>query len=163
MFGVVAETQGLDIWRQLAQQEPAIVRDERLMVDWLVHGKYAIILAAKTEPMHDAREAGAPVDIIRVAEANNKSGDLVALLNKAPHPNAAKVFINWLLTKEGQTIYNAAQGTWSGRTDVTVEGSPAKKRLPGAEYFDTNQEEFIFKQTEHYKIAADIFAPYIKK
>lgn len=162
-FGVVAEKYGYDIWRQIAQQEPVVLRDERLMVDWLVHGKYAIIISPKTEPMFNAKDAGAPVDTINVEEGNYKSGDLVGLMNRAPHPNAARVYINWLLTHDGQTVYNAAQGTWSGRADVTVEGTAAKKKIPGAQYFDSNAEEFIVKQPDHFKVAAEIFAAAIKK
>lgn len=162
-FGVVAELHGVDIWRQLAKQEPVIIRDQRLMVDWLAHGKYAIIVGPKTEPMHDAREAGAPVDLLNIAEVNYATGDIAALINKAPHPNAARVYLNWLLTKEGQTAYNTAQGTWSGRKDVTVQGHPTKKRVPDAAYFDSNAEVFVNKQPEYMKVAAEIFAAYIPK
>lgn len=44
----------------------------------------------------------------------------VAVLAKAPHPNAAKVFVNWLLSPEGQTIY--AEGG-----NATVLDSPEVK------------------------------------
>ena len=40
------------------------------------------------------------------ADVNPANGSL-ALFNKAPHPNAAKVYINWLLSKEGQTVFRA--------------------------------------------------------
>jgi ABC-type Fe3+ transport system substrate-binding protein len=29
----------------------------------------------------------------------------LALMNRAPHPNAAKVFVNWLLSREGQSAF----------------------------------------------------------
>ena len=42
----------------------------------------------------------------------------VSYLNRAPHPNAAKVFINWLLTREGQAHWTRASVGNSLRTDV---------------------------------------------
>jgi ABC-type glycerol-3-phosphate transport system substrate-binding protein len=38
-----------------------------------------------------------------------------------PHPNAAKVFINWLLSKEGQELYGKAMTQGSRRLDVNTE------------------------------------------
>ncbi len=42
----------------------------------------------------------------------------LALFNRAPHPNAARVYINWLLTKEGQYGLGKAIGYVSRRLDV---------------------------------------------
>jgi ABC-type Fe3+ transport system substrate-binding protein len=48
------------------------------------------------------------------------SGGL-SVFNRAPHPNAAKVYINWLLSKEGQTIYIRASGYVSARLDAPTD------------------------------------------
>jgi ABC-type Fe3+ transport system substrate-binding protein len=45
------------------------------------------------------------------------SGHLVVLKN-APHPNAAKVFVNWILGKEGQDVFSRAMGQGTRRLDV---------------------------------------------
>jgi len=36
----------------------------------------------------------------------------------APHPNAAKVFINWLLSREGQEVFSRAMGQPTRRLEV---------------------------------------------
>jgi ABC-type Fe3+ transport system substrate-binding protein len=56
------------------------------------------------------------------------------LFNRPPHPSAAKVFVNWLLSKEGQAVFAQAQGYVSGRADVPLpEGTaPWRVPLPGA-------------------------------
>lgn len=41
--------------------------------------------------------------------------------NRAAHPSAAKVFLNWLLTKEGQTIFCKGMGYVSRRVDVSSD------------------------------------------
>jgi ABC-type uncharacterized transport system YnjBCD substrate-binding protein len=43
----------------------------------------------------------------------------VALINKAPRPNAARVFVNWLLSKEGQVKWQERTGNNSFRTDIS--------------------------------------------
>jgi ABC-type Fe3+ transport system substrate-binding protein len=55
---------------------------------------------------------------------------VITLLNRAPHPNAAKVFINWVLSREGQTAFqkvsvadNAASGN-SMREDIPKDIIP---------------------------------------
>ncbi len=48
------------------------------------------------------------------------NGGPVAIKNP-PHPNAAKVLINWLLSKEGQEIYSLAQGQATRRLDVDTK------------------------------------------
>ena len=40
------------------------------------------------------------------------------MIKNAPHPNAAKVFINWILSKEGQQVYGKAFGQSTRRLDV---------------------------------------------
>lgn len=155
--GVVAAIQGWDIWREIARQEPLVMRDEKLMVTWLAQGKYPIIISPKTEPMFDAKAAGAPVDDMSVAEAKYATGDTISFLKNAPHPNAAIVYINWLLSQEGQTIYHAAQGSWSARKDVVLNSTPSKKPEPGVEYFNSNAEEFLKQQPEQMKTALEIF------
>ena len=42
----------------------------------------------------------------------------VSLLSRAPHPNAARVFVNWWFSREGQFTFHEVQGTESIRKDV---------------------------------------------
>ena len=71
----------------------------------------------------------------------------VLLYNKAPHPNAAKLFINWFLSKEGQNAWCKEIPQNSARTDVppfNKDGVAA----PGAQYYFANHESEYAKQTE---------------
>ena len=53
----------------------------------------------------------------------------IAPVKNSPHPNAAKVFVNWLLTAEGQTIFHKAKATMPIRKDVT-DFRPANRLEP---------------------------------
>jgi len=69
-------------------------------------------------------------------------GDIVALFNRAPHPNAAKLFVNWLLTKEAGETWSAATRANSARTDVPIVSERFAGK-PGVTYPDPTQEELL--------------------
>ena len=59
-------------------------------------------------------------------------------MDRAPHPNAAKLFLNWWLTQEGQTAYNTltdGNPPPSLRVDVPVGVTlPQEQRIDGVAY-----------------------------
>jgi len=66
---------------------------------------------------------------------------VIVLINRAPHPNAAKVFINWYLSREGQVTWQRAMNTVvieasdSMRIDIPKDDvMVASKRLEGVKY-----------------------------
>jgi len=69
------------------------------------------------------------------------------LPNNAPHPNAAKVFINWFLSREGQVTLQRALAKTSDeapdslRIDIPKDDVPAEnKRMDGMKYLDLDVE-----------------------
>lgn len=156
----------LDYWRELAKQEPVILRDQRLQVEWVAQGRYPILFFPQSAVITDFIRAGAPVASFTPAEGTYITGASgnVSMVNRPPHPNASKVFINWVLSREGQTAFSQAFGRQSLRLDVTTEGlDPVALRQPGAKYFmGSENEEFLLKQTEQMGIAKEIFAQYLK-
>jgi ABC-type Fe3+ transport system substrate-binding protein len=80
------------------------------------------------------------------------SGNL-AILKKVAHPNASKVFVNWLLSKEGQTVFTKAMGQPTRRFDVDTQwtrefGHVAAKEALTTEKFDeleNGSEEVVNK------------------
>ena len=58
-----------------------------------------------------------------------------------PHPNATTVFVNWLLSKEGQTLFIKGFGNPSARADVTGEGlNPLLFPQPGEKIYPETEE-----------------------
>lgn len=163
-----AMTQGLmDVayLRDLARQEPVILRDARLQVEWLVRGKYPIGLAVKPELATEFKRAGAPIEPINPAEgvvltAGNGN---IALVDKAPHPNAAKLFINWFLTKEGQEIFSRASGFQSARADVPTDFlDPISVRQSGAKFFSAFELKYHVQKEPNIKIAQEMYKQFLQ-
>lgn len=156
---------GWDYLRELAKQEPLILKDERQMAEWVSHGKVAFWIAPLTDTYNEFKNAGAPIELVMLPDAAYTTGGVgsITLLKNAPHSNAAKVFINWLLSKEGITIYSKAQGNQSLRNDVPTDFlSPIRVRDPKVKYFDTDTLEFRLKKPEYIKTAREIFGHLMK-
>lgn len=168
LFGATLGVVGEDFWRQFVRQEPVITGDHRLNHEWVARGSKAVLVAVTPEMFTMFVEAGAPLALRTPREGINLvpgSGGL-SLIKDAPHPQAAKLLINWILSREGQILYSKVYGSHSTREDVGTEWlAPSKIRrddikvIPG-----TWKEEVIFKQEEkYYKLAREIFAPLMSK
>lgn len=165
-FYVVGVKQlGLDFFRELIKQEPGILRDQRIQAEWIARGKYSIATTPKISVVVEMLAAGAPIEEINVEpEYGTTSGGNIVLINRAPHPGAAKLFINWLLTREGQTIFTNVNSSPSRRLDVQpVAPSPARIIKPGRFYFPADSEEITIEaEDKGREIARELFAPLIK-
>ncbi len=150
-----------DFVRELAKQEPVIERDIRVSVEGLARGKYAVAMGVKPETVLEFKNAGSPLAWVIPKEGTymtSGSGAIAAYSNRA-NPNASKVFVNWLLTKEGQTIFAKSYGVPSARLDVPTSDFDQLLILkPGVPYIRSDEEEFISLQPEQMKMAREIFS-----
>ena len=99
-----------------------------------------------------AKNQGLPVDdfdTTRWKEGSSFSsgGGSLSLLNQAPHPNAAKVFINWFLSRRGQIalqkLGDIDDPPNSRRIDIPKDAVPPTNRLsPDGKYFDVVKAEY---------------------
>jgi iron(III) transport system substrate-binding protein len=126
------------------------VKNFRQMTDWLAQGKYAICMGCKDSMR--AKNQGLPVDDFdttawKEGTSFSSGGGSLSLLNQAPHPNAAKVFINWFLSRKGQMalqkLGDPDDPPNSRRIDIPKDDVPMDARLqPGVKYFDVVKPEY---------------------
>lgn len=154
-----------DYMRALAKQQPFITRDERLMIEWVARGKYLLGINPRSEIYEQFKAAGSPLDDTLFKESRDILGggnDNLALINRPPHPNAAKLFANWYLGKEGQTLMMRAYGYQSAREDISTDYLPPHRiRRPNVEYL-VETEEFVLQEAKMRPIIEEIFGPLIK-
>lgn len=149
---------GEDFVRRLyVDQKPMISRDTRQLTDGLARGSYPITLGAEDAQVEELRKEGMPIlplDTLADLQAEISAGfGQVALLNQAPHPNAAKIFVNWLASKEGSEIFVHAMGVVPTRNDID-EGFLPPELIPraGVNYFDTYDWEFTVTTKENIRL-----------
>lgn len=118
---------GPEFFTQLAAQQPRIAPNVREVAAITMRGETPLGLSSATTTASLVQE-GAPLQAILPTEgALNQLGPTATLLKNAPHPNAGKVFFNWMLSPQGQTIYNRAKGLLPMRTDVEDFTPPAAR------------------------------------
>jgi iron(III) transport system substrate-binding protein len=127
-----------------------LFRDYRQGTDWLAVGKAAICFFCEADI---SKQQGLPVDTFG-PRVFKEGGGLVqqfgtlALVNRAPHPNAAKVFINWLLSRKGQMVLQknmlkTENPADSLRIDIPKDDLPVlTRRVDGVKYLDTSRPEW---------------------
>ncbi len=114
--------------------------------DWLAAGKYSLCLC-RHQSISEAKSQGLPVDLMEPAQFKEGVGvesraKTLVLMNQAPHPNAAKVFLNWFLSREGQSDFQKSAAKFidagaegSLRMDIPKDEIPPRNRLnPGVKY-----------------------------
>jgi iron(III) transport system substrate-binding protein len=118
------DLKGEEYLKKLVQQELFVSQNLRQLAEALAKGRLAIALGigvAQTDPFV---KAGLPVKDLpeprEGAPSSNGYGSL-AIIKNPPHPNATKVFINWLLSKEGQEIYSRVLMHGTRRLDVDTK------------------------------------------
>ncbi len=146
--------------RNFAKQDIVITPDARITLDWLAHGKYPVVVGPREADFVEFSKIGAPIapvdfDDIRCLESGSSP---LSMVRNSPHPNAAKMFINWFLSKEGQTVYSKALGSPSVRLDVSTEGIPAYAIVKqDRKYFNKDQEELLVKIPDYTNKSREIF------
>lgn len=142
----------------------------RQMTDWLGQGKFAICMGCKDSMR--AKNQGLPVDDFdtnRWKEGSSFSagGGSLSLMNQAPHPNAAKVFLNWFLSRKGQIalqkLGDVDDPANSRRIDIPKDDITPDNRLQaGVKYFDVVKPEYG-DMKPIFDLAKEIMAVHEKK
>jgi len=131
------------VWRLFTETDLTITRSNRQGLDWLGVGKFQLALFFGRVQM--AKSQGLPVNeldphLFKEGAPLGIGPGSVSLMRNAPHPNAAKVYINWYLSREGQmvvqkVIAREGSGGDSMRIDIPKGDIPrAYRRRKGADY-----------------------------
>ena len=158
-YAIGLKVMGTEYLKELAKQDISFTRDLRLMVEWMARGKHVLGIGAGGAVL-EMQRAGVPLYLHTPKEGDYLTsgwGNL-ALYKHTPHPNATRIFINWLLSKEGQTVFSRGQDTQSARVDVPTDFiSPDAVRKPGLSYFNSTTEDAEAEKSPAMQIAREIF------
>ena len=126
--------------------------DFRQGTDWLAGGKYPLCFLCR---LRRAMEQGLPVvemspyHFKEVPGIGSNNG-AIGLMNSQPHPNGARVFINWYLSREGQIAFRQANNTQeddtttSMREDLPLSVVPeAARRRKDVDYLEISRHDWM--------------------
>jgi iron(III) transport system substrate-binding protein len=165
MWSYMHYIKGEEYLKKLVAQKLFITRDLRLLADNLAKGKIAITSGIGYSEFYPFIKANLPVVPLSVPkEGLYVSGGYghLTILKNAPHPNATRVFVNWLLGRDGQEVFSRGMGVGSRRLDIdtrwlTEFGVIASKdRLTLDQFYklENQSEEKIYKIREPAAVVA---------
>jgi iron(III) transport system substrate-binding protein len=104
----MGEPQGMDYLRAFARQKVAnVAAAAREVLDQVIAGEYAIGLQIFNHHAVISAKKGAPVDWIKMEPATGTLS-VISIHKSAPHPNAAKLLVDFIISKEGQQVLRDA-------------------------------------------------------
>jgi iron(III) transport system substrate-binding protein len=142
-------TLGDDYFKRLyVDQRPTYTTDPRQWGDWLARGTHPIALGIFASEYERLRKEGFPLGVLpSFPEAPGiltGGWGLAVLFENAPHPNAAKLFLNWIVMREAQEAWHKAEQTASIRTDLDNSWAPPYLvPKPGLNYFDGYEWNYV--------------------
>ena len=154
-------TGGDEFVRKLyGEQAPVLVRDLRQATEFMVKGQYAIGIGAPNADAFLDFEAQGLGKNLKALEIDGGTFLLSTCntyrIERGPDPNAAKLFINWLFTKEGQTNWAKLIGQNSRRIDGVPPGNPRYLPTPGKKYLTVENEAQLEEVNQIYALAKEV-------
>jgi len=152
----MGEERGMDYLRALAQQKIVNVEaSSRAILDQVIAGEYPMVLMSFNYHTVISAQKGAPVDWLKL-EPVPVALDATGILKDAPHPNAARLLIEFLTSEDGQRVFQQADYL------PAMASVPAMK--PGLRPEDGGFKATFFRPDETYdripqwiKVVNDLF------
>ena len=141
----------------LTKQDVVISDNKRQMAEWVVRKRYPIAVGmGSNDTIAQFQKQGLGKNVKTVSGDDAIGGDVVILINRAPHPHAAKVFVNWLLSRKAQARLAETAQLNSRRTDVKP-GNPELALDPRRmnQYLRMSNEEAVEAKLKAQKLGKE--------
>src|SRR6266576_2583973 len=118
------ESLGKDFMRKLLTQKDIVMpRDDRQLLDFAARGKYPIAIGPSDVLTNEFIARGLPLkhlhpETLKEGTYITAGNGSLVIVRSAPHPNALRVYVDYLLSPEGQLEWSKAAGFASLRRDV---------------------------------------------
>ena len=123
LFKIMGEQAGMAFFKQLAQQAPDMRKGHVLLAQLIASGEIPVGLTAYSANIESFKRRGAPVAWVPVEPVVARPQGL-AVARDAPHPNAALLFVDYVLSREGQELLLSL-----GRTPINTKVKGAERKF----------------------------------
>jgi ABC-type Fe3+ transport system substrate-binding protein len=145
------QVKGEEYLKKLVAQDLYLGRDQRLLAESLAKGRVAVMIGLSYYSFLPFLKAGLPIKPLPTLKEGNYgtggSGNL-AIIKAPAHPNSTKVFVNWLLGREGQEVVSRALGQATRRLDVDTRWLREFGTIPAKDHMSVNDFLQIENQSE---------------
>lgn len=145
-----SEEQGLEVFRKIAANNPEPHAGHTQLADFLASGQGAVCMGCYGHHIVALKQKGAPVEFSK--QEGVLYGLIFGLVKGAPHPNAAKLYLNWVMSPDGQAVLGAA-----GRAPVRPGTPISTPLMPDGIKWYTARPDYMADYNKYDKLWRDIF------
>lgn len=132
--------------RLLSEMDITYSRDYRQATDWLAQKRFTLYLFSQSDDTLNAKSQGLSVQVLdtgawKEAPGLDAIGGAYSLMDKPAHPNAAKILLNWLLSRDGQIALQRDSENAGAVDSLRVDNpktdvNPLMRRKDGVKYLE---------------------------
>lgn len=152
ILGIMGQKEALEYCRKLAAQDLIRRRGHTLLSQLLLVGEFSLQIEGYHHTVYGLKEKGAPIDYVVTDPVIMRPPSAVGLAKKAPHPHAAALFIDYLLSPEGGQAVFADQLRWPANKKAV-----SKFKIGDAKIWAPDLEEWLPKQKEVLQMFDEVF------
>jgi iron(III) transport system substrate-binding protein len=153
MIQIMGREKALQLMRELAKQELRMQSKTTLSLQLLCAGEFALDLANRINLVEGVKEKGCPADWVGIEPLTQRPPVAIAVPKTAPHPTAAKVYTDFMLSQETQQFMSRVLQRESSRVDV----DPPIKRLKGMRIWKSDWEQIFRSYDDLVKTYQEVF------
>lgn len=153
LLQIMGTEKGSDYMRKLAGQNLQMRKGHTLLADLVAAGEIKLAVVLYANRVERMKNGGAPIDWVRFKGPTITVINAISIPEKAPHPNAAKLFVDFVLAKEGQNLLRGLRRI-PARADVAPD-PPSLTR--GLSLYPARPEGMIEKYNETVARFDEIF------
>ena len=104
MIQILGRDKALQLMRELSKQELRIQSATGLSLSFFVRENFPSNVANRINQIEGVKEKGCPADSVGIQPLTQRPPVAIAIAKSAPHPSAAKVYIDFMLFRETQQV-----------------------------------------------------------
>jgi iron(III) transport system substrate-binding protein len=139
---------GWDYFKALARNKPMLVQSAVDPAGIVASGERPVAVNGGDYNFYQARKKGNPVEIVFPKEGVPLVVSPSAITSFAPHPNAARLFTDFIFSRDVQQVLADSEGLYTGHPDVTYP--PDRPKLGDLKLLQVDPEE-LEKRNEEIK------------
>lgn len=152
LLDLMGKEKGKAFLTQLARQQPEVRSGHNLIAQLLAAGEFAMAPTARVHRVEDAKKEGAPVDWVAIEPLAPEPPVCISLPKNAPHPNAGKLFIDFILSAETQELLYQL-----GRIPSRMDSPQPIPRLTKIKLLETRYDQNVKEYSRYAKEYRSIF------
>lgn len=118
-YYLLREKYGAAYWEQMADQRPRIYKTEEALLEAVLEGEIQVAAGVMSYKIDEySRQSNGAVQAVWPADGVPTIIGPVAILGRSPHPSAARLFTNYMLSEKGQKLLSDLLKAYPTRSDV---------------------------------------------